>query len=394
MWGGPSHLDTFDPKPEAGNDYCGPLNNPVQTNVPGIRICDLLPGLAQLADKYSIIRSMTHGQFGHETAAYITQTGRMPGGRLVYPSVGAVVTALGAAKQTQEKESLIPPYIVLTTPQGRFSEAGFLGIRYKPFATGGDPNAGRFAVEGIVAPGISDDQQRDRRNLLKRLNTLSRAAPNDLALATAEKAVDEAYDLILGDAGKVFDLSQEKDELRQRYGRNTFGQSCLAARRLVERGVRFVTINYGGWDTHKEHFQTMRRKLPELDKGMGTLIADLSDKGLLDSTIVWWSGEFGRTPKVDWDPPWNGGRGHYGKVFSAVVAGGGFKGGQVVGASNAKGEEVKDRPVYPCDLIGSMYQLLGIDPDGNLPHPTGEAVRATPAPDEGVQSAGRLKELT
>jgi uncharacterized protein (DUF1501 family) len=114
----------------------------------------------------------------------------------------------------------------------------------------------------------------------------------------------------------------------------------------------------------------------------------------LDSTIVWWSGEFGRTPKVDWDPPWNGGRGHYGKVFSAVVAGGGFKGGQVVGASNAKGEEVKDRPVYPCDLIGSMYQLLGIDPDGNLPHPTGEAVRATPAPDEGVQSAGRLKELT
>ena len=392
MWGGPAHLDTFDPKPEAGNDYCGPLSNPIATNVPGIRICELLPGLAKLADKYAIIRSMTHGQFGHETAAYITQTGRMPGGRLVYPSVGAVVTAFKGFQPGGE--SLIPPYIVLTQPQGRFSEAGFLGIRYKPFATGGDPNAPRFAVEGIVAPGISDEQQKERRDLLRRLNTLRRWLPGDAVLSAAEQAEKDAFDLILGDSGKVFDLSQEKEDLRQRYGRNTFGQSCLVARRLIERGVRFVTINYGGWDTHKEHFQAMRRKLPELDKGMGTLIADLADRGLLESTIVWWSGEFGRTPKVDWEPPWNGGRGHYGKVFCAVVAGGGFQGGQVLGASDAKGAEVKDRPVYPCDLIGTMYELLGIDPDGNLPHPMGEVVRATPSPDEGVPMGGRLKELT
>ena len=191
----------------------------------------------------------------------------------------------------------------------------------------------------------------------------------------------------------MFDLSQEKDELRERYGRNTFGQSCLMARRLVERGVPYITINYKGWDTHKQHFQTMRRKLPELDKGMATLLQDLSERGLLDSTIVWWSGEFGRTPKVQWEAPWNGGRGHYGKVFSAVVAGGGFKGGHVVGASDAKGEEVKDRPVYPCDLIGSMYELLGIDPDAKLPHPQGLTVRVTPSAADGVTTGGRLKEI-
>ena len=139
----------------------------------------------------------------------------------------------------------------------------------------------------------------------------------------------------------------------------------------------YITINYnGGWDTHKQNFQTMRRKLPEMDKGMATLLAgSRRERGLLDSTIVWWNGEFGRTPKVQWEAPWNGGRGHHGEVFSAVVAGGGFKGGHVVGASDARGEEVKDRPVYPVDLIGSMYELLGIDPDAKLPHPLGLPAR-------------------
>lgn len=391
MWGGPPHTDTFDPKPEAGSDYTGPLTGTLETNVKGIRIGTLLPELAKLADKYSIIRSMTHGINGHETASYMVQTGRAPGGRLVFPAVGAVVAAFKGF--VEGSEALIPPYIVLTQPQGRFSEAGFMGIRYKPFATGGDPNAYRFAVEGIVAPGISDDQQRERRELLQQVNTLGRFLDGDPQLATAKQAKDKAYDLILGDAGKVFDLSEEKEELRVRYGRNTFGQSCLVARRLIEKGVKYVTINYAGWDTHKDHFQIMRRKLPELDKGMGTLIADLADRGLLESTIVWWGGEFGRTPQVDWKSPWNGGRHHYGNVFSTVVAGGGFKGGQVVGASTPKGEEVKDRPVYPCDLIATMYELLGIDPEAGLPHPMGEFVRATPSPDEGLKSGGRLTEI-
>jgi uncharacterized protein (DUF1501 family) len=199
--------------------------------------------------------------------------------------------------------------------------------------------------------------------------------------------------LILGGAGKVFDLTQEKNEVRDLYGRNTFGQSCLVARRLIERGVPYVTINSKGWDTHKQHFQAMRRKLPEMDKGMAALFQDLAERSLLDSTIVWWSGEFGRTPKVQWEAPWNGGRGHYGKVFSAVVGGGGFKGGCIVGASDEKGEEVKERPVYPCDLIGSMYELLGIDPNAKLPHPQGLDVRVMPTAAEEVKTGGRLREI-
>ena len=393
--GGPPHTDTFDPKPESGSDYTGPLGKTSTTNVPGIQIGELLTELSQVADKYSLIRSMTHGVNGHETASYLTQTGRMPG-RLVYPAAGAVVTAFKGfpENQTGAKENLIPPYIVLTSPQGRFSEAGFMGIKYKPFATGGDPNAARFAVEGIIAPDLSDAQQMRRRELLGNLNSLSAAVKSEDSLSVAMKSRDEAYDLIVGDAGKVFDLSTESDEVRTRYGRTKFGQSCLAARRLIEAGTKFVTINHGGWDTHKDHFPSMRRKLPELDRGLGTLIADLDDRGLLDSTIVWCIGEFGRTPKVASESPWNGGRHHFGAVFSSLVAGGGFRGGQIVGESDGRGERVKDRPVYPGDLIGTMYELLGIDPEASLPHPMGEFVRATPGADEGMKSGGRLKEIT
>ena len=393
--GGPTHIDMFDPKPEAGSDYTGPLRSTSATNVPGIRIGELLPELSKIADKYSLIRSMTHGVNGHETASYLTQTGRMPG-RLVYPAAGAVVTAFKGFPDSppQGHDNLIPPYIVLTSPQGRFSESGFMGIKYKPFATGGDPNAARFAVEGIIAADLSDDQQLRRRELLGELNALNKAIGEDPNLSTAAAARQRAYDLIVGDAGLVFDLNEESDATRTRYGRTKFGQSCLAARRLIENGAKFVTINHGGWDTHKDHFASMRRKLPELDDGLGTLIADLDDRGLLDSTIVWCIGEFGRTPKVATESPWNGGRHHFGAVFSSLVAGGGFKGGQVVGASDDRAETVKDRPVYPGDLIGTMYELLGIDPEASLPHPMGEFVRATPGEDEGMESGGRLKEIT
>ena len=391
MWGGPSQIDTFDPKPKAGNDYCGPLNKAIASNVDGIMIGQSLPLLAKQADKYSIIRSMTHGVNGHETASYMTQTGRKAGGRDVFPCVGAVVSLFKGYKAGYK--GLIPPYIVLTQPQGRFSEAGFLGSRYKPFATGGDPGKKIFLVEGISAPGITRDRQKARRELLHKLNALGSAMKDNPQIKALDKCEDQAYDLILGEAGKVFDLSTEKEELRERYGVNTFGQSCLMARRLVEKGVPYVTINYKGWDTHKAHFQTMRRKLPELDKGMSALLVDLADRGLLDSTIIWWGGEFGRTPKVQWQPPWNGGRGHYGRVFSVVVAGGGFKGGRVVGSTDARAETVKDRPVYPWDLIGSMYELLGIDPNAKLPHPQGKIVRATPSAKDGYKIGGRLTEI-
>ena len=391
MWGGPPHTDTFDPKPDAGYDYCGPLTGTIATNVDGILVGESLPLLAQHADKYSIIRSMTHGINGHETAAYIVQTGRQPSGKDVHPSAGAVVSLFKGYDGGYK--GLIPPYIVLTRPQGRFSEAGFLGSRYKPFATGGDPGRDPFLVEGVALPGVSKERQKARRVFLHELDALGQAMPGNPELAALQKHENEAYELILGDAGKVFDLTEEPEELREQYGRNTFGQSCLVARRLVERGMPYVTINYGGWDTHKEHFKAMRQKMPQLDGGMSTLLQDLKDRGLLDTTIVWWGGEFGRTPKVDWSSPWNGGRHHFGAVFSSVVAGGGFKGGQVVGASDAKGERVAERPVYPCDLLGTIYGLLGIDPEGTLPHPQGKTVPITPPPEEKVKSGGRLTEL-
>lgn len=391
MWGGPCHIDTFDPKPEAGEDYTGPLNSPIETNVKGIRISELMPRLAKQADKYAIIRSMTHGVFAHETASYMVQTGRKPGGRDVFPCVGAVVSLFKG--YAAGYKGLIPPYVVLTQPQGRFSEAGFLGSRYKPFATGGNPGSSQFLVEGIASRGVTAAQQVQRREFMHKLDALNHAMPGHPQLAALNQCEEQAYDLIVGDAGKVFDPSQESDELRDRYGRNTFGQSCLVARRLVEAGVPYVTINYKGWDTHKGHFQIMRRQLPELDNGLATLLQDLSDRGLLENTIVWWGGEFGRGPKVQWDPPWNGGRSHYGHVFSSVVAGGGFQGGQVLGSSDAKGEYVKDRPVYQWDLIASMYESLGIDPSAALPHPQGKKVLVSPTTEEGYDIGGRLQEI-
>jgi uncharacterized protein (DUF1501 family) len=391
MWGGPSHLDTFDPKPDAGYDYCGALAKAIPTNVDGMMVGELLPLLAKQADKFSIIRGMTHGINAHETASYAVQTGRTPGDRLVYPGAGAVVSLLKGYNAGYA--GLIPPYIVLSELQGRFSESGFLGPRYAPFATGGDPAQTPFAVQGVITPGITEERQRSRRDLLHQLNTLGGAVRGNASLDAFVTAEDQAYELILGESGKVFDLAQETDEMRERYGRNTFGQSCLAARRLVERGVPYITINYKGWDTHKQHFQIMRQRLPQLDKGFATLLQDLSERGLLDSTIVWWGGEFGRTPKVLWEPPWNGGRGHWGSVFSTVVAGGGFKGGHVIGASDARGEEVKDRPVSPADVIGSVYELLGLDTNTRLPNPDGLDIGLVPAVAEGVRTVGLLKEI-
>jgi hypothetical protein len=268
-----------------------------------------------------------------------------------------------------------------------------MGPKYKPFATGGDPNAARFEVEGVVARGISDERQIARRELLATTDTLGRALVSPV-LDHAYFCKEKAYELILGPGKDIFDLSKEDSRLRDRYGRHTFGQECLVARRLVETGVPYVVINYpGGWDTHKGHFQRMRQQCPQLDQGLAALLEDLSQRGLLDSTLVWCCGEFGRGPKVDWQPPWNGGRNHYGAVFSALVAGGGFRGGQVVGSSTELAEEVNERPVYPVDLLGSIYHLAGIDPAGRLPHPMGLEARVLPEASGSVKSAGLLTEI-
>lgn len=389
LWGGMSHNDTWDPKPGTGRAYLGDFTEVINTNVKGIQLGQLFPKLAKQADKYSLIRSMTHGVNGHETAAYYMQTGHTRDERLAYPSVGAVF----AHFKGQNYNGLVPPYVVLTEPQGRFSEEGFMGPKYKPFATGGDPNAARFEVEGVVAKGISDERQIARRELLAMSDSLGQALVSPV-LDHAYFSKEKAYELILGPGKDVFDLSKEDKKLRDRYGRHKFGQECLVARRLVEAEVPYIVINYpGGWDTHKGHFARMRQQCPQLDQGLAALLEDLSQRGLLDSTLVWCCGEFGRGPKVDWQPPWNGGRNHYGAVFSALVAGGGFRGGQVVGSSTEKAEEVNERPVYPVDLLGSIYHLAGIDAAAQLPHPMGLEARVLPEVSGTVKSGGLLTEI-
>lgn len=385
LWGGPSHLDTFDPKPDAGNDYHGGYKA-IPTSVPGMQLSEFLPKLAQQADKFSLVRSMTHGNNGHETATYLMQTGREPGGK-VYPSIGAVIGMMKGYDHGYKGK--IPPYVVIPVAKGRFSEIGFLNPRYKPLVTGGDPNAQVFAVEGIVNPALSREQHMMNREFLNDIDSLGAFSGAGVDFSRFDTAGKEAYELIAGDAGDVFDLSKEPNEVRDRYGRNSFGQSCLVARRLVEAGVPYITINSPGWDSHKRIFLVMNQKLPQLDQGLAALLEDLSDRGLLESTIVWCSGEFGRQPKLSHESPWNGGRQHYGKCFSALVAGGGFKGGMVVGESDDKGENPKTRPVYPQDFLGSIYELAGINPDMKMPNPMGEDISIMPPQSE----SGRLKEL-
>lgn len=390
LWGGMSHTDTWDPKPGTGWDYMGEFDKVIPTNVPGMQLGFLFPKLAQQADKYALIRSMTHGNDGHETAAYLMQTGHDPAGRLAYPSVGAIFTFF----KKEQYKGLLPPYVVMLDAAGRFSEEGFLGPGYKPFATGGDPNAQRFEVQGIINRGIDDGRQKARRELLDKMNLVGYGLAGVPEMAAAETSRQNAYGLILGRGREVFNLDNEPTELRDRYGRNTFGQECLAARRMVEAGVPYITISFpGGWDTHSNHFATMKAQCASLDQGLATLLGDLNDKKLLDTTLVWCTGEFGRTPRISWEPPWNGGRHHYGTVFTVLVAGGGFKGGHVVGSTDEKGEKVKERPVYPADLLGSFYLLAGIDAAAKLPHPWGEDARVLDAENEHMKSAGMLEEI-
>lgn len=386
LWGGPSQMESFDPKPDAPYDYNGGLKA-IPTNVPGMEIHEWWPKLAECADLYSVIRTMTHRQFGHETAAYLMQTGRLPGGGEVFPALGTVIAE---AKRHSYKGDL-PPSVVLTRPKGRFSEVGFLGVDAAPLVTGGRPNAPRFAVDGIVPPdGIGGERGKERFELLSQLdlwNSLSEF--NAAQAARFDRAGADARRIAEGDAAKVFDLDSESASLRDSYGRNDVGQSLLAARRLVEYGVPYVTVNLSGWDSHKRHFETMKRKSAEIDLALAALLKDLKRKRLLDSTIVWMGGEFGRTPKVGWEAPWNGGRNHYATCFSTLIAGGGFKGGVVVGQSDETASRPVSRPVSPQDFIGSIYERCGIDPEGVLPNDVGKKLPILP-PSSGE---GRLKEL-
>lgn len=356
--GGPAQTDTFDPKPEAGRNYYGNLKGVCQTNVEGIVIGEKLPLLATMADKYSLIRSMTHGSNAHETGHYAMITGDTSGGAVVYPSFGAVISYM----KKDSYKGVLPCYISVTSANSRFNEGGFLGNAYKSFDTGGSPEKTEYEVEGLVNKFVSKERMNQRMSLLNGFEQ----SPMDKEKIDSLRDINMEF--IWGNSREVFNLANEPDSVRERYGKSRLGQSCLVARRLVEAGVPFVNVRMTGWDTHKKHFQRMNSMLPNLDKALSALIADLDARGLLESTIVVCGGEFGRTPQVLWEAPWNGGRGHYGKTFSYLVAGGGFHGGKVVGKTDKTGERVAERPVRPCDLIGTIYLLMGIDPYGTLPH--------------------------
>ena len=378
MWGGPSQLETFDPKPDAPHEYGNSLKA-IETKS-GFSVHQWMPKLAECSELYSVIRTMTHPHNGHETATYLMQTGHLPGGGIVYPAIGALVSSIKA----KEYKGDLPPYVILTQPRGRFSETGFLGEAAAPLVTGGNPNAQKFAVDGIVPPGgVDADELAWRFEVMSKLDRLPPDPDFDAAGVSARK-------VIFGDAAKTFDLSLEAPETRQRYGRTNIGQTLLVARRLVEYGVPYVAVNYNGWDiSHKRHFQAMPRITAEFDTALSALLTDLKEKGLLDSTLVWASGEFGRTPKIEWEEPWNGGRGHYARCFSALVAGGGFKGGCAVGVSDETASTVLERPVTPTDFLGSICERAGIDPDGPLPNPKGLKLKVMPTD----SPCGRLKEI-
>ena len=360
--GGPAQTDTFDPKPDAGRNYYGNYKGVIKTNVEGIELGEKLPLLAGMADKYSLIRSMTHGSNAHETGHYAMITGDTSEGGVVYPSFGAVISYM----KKESYKGVLPCYISVTSANSRFNEGGFLGNEYKSFDTGGKPESDIYEVEGVTNRFINRQRMDSRMALLNKFESKSSGETMDKALIDSLRGVNMEF--IWGDSREVFNLHNEPDSVRQKYGKSRLGQSCLVARRLVEAGVPFVNVRMTGWDTHKKHFQKMNTMLPDLDKALSALIADLDARGLLDSTIVLCGGEFGRTPAVLWEAPWNGGRAHFGKVFSYLVAGGGFHGGKVVGKSDKTGEKVTERPVRPCDLIGTVYMLMGINPYGTLPH--------------------------
>jgi hypothetical protein len=387
--GGPSQTDTFDPKPGATRDIYGNFKEVSTTNVPGIIIGSKLPLLAQMADKYSLIRSMTHGVNAHETGHYAMITGDLSGGHVVYPSYGAVISYF----KKDSYKGILPPYISLTAANNRFNEGGFLGNHFKSFDTGGAPEKQAFEVEGIVNSFVSKDKFNQRMQLLKTIETNSPTFNASAVKTELDSMRQLNVDFIFGEAGAAFDVSGESKEMRERYGMHRMGQSCLAARKLVEAGVPFINVRTTGWDTHKKHFQRMNEMLPELDQALSALIADLDAKGLLESTIILCGGEFGRTPRVQWEAPWNGGRAHFGKAFSYLVAGGGFIPGKVVGKTDKTGEEIVERKVFPSDLIGTVYLLMGIDPNGTLPHISEGALPVLPSLGKEGQSNGLVYEL-
>jgi len=391
LWldGGASHIDLWDMKPEAPSEYRG-IWRPIPTNVPGTQFSELLSRTAKVADKFSIVRSLNHGRGDHFDASHLMLTGY--GGppesqtdkRGEYPSMGSIVSKVcGPRRQRLPAYVSVPNGMVLgmSPESGGYMGAHYLGQEYNPFETGGDPNKTDFRVKNFdLPPGQTLQRLEDRMRLRQRFDQLRRAADAPGAFDAVDHFQRQAFELVSGPAArKAFEISSEDPRVRDRYGRNSWGQSTLLARRLVEAGCTFVTVGFGYWDHHWGLEASMLHNVPRLDMAVSALFEDLSVRGLLDRVLVIVCGEFSRTPRMN-----NGrgkgkpGRDHWAAAISFILGGGGVQGGRIIGATDRLGERVTERPVGPGDLQATIYDVLGIDPRINLLNLSGRPVPVVP----------------
>jgi uncharacterized protein (DUF1501 family) len=363
MSGGPTQTDTFDLKPGHANG--GPFKE-IETSAPGLRISEHLPKIAKFGDKMVVVRSMKTKEADHGRATFVMRTGYNQTGPIQYPTLGSLV-----AKELGPDDAPLPNYVAIA-PFRAFNSAafapGFLGPQYAPLIVGDNANFGpqpnqdvatRLKVQDVDLPGGVDRAHADARiDLLQEMDRDFAARHPGITPSSHQNAYDRAIRLMRTAAAKAFNLEEEPAALRDAYGRDLFGQGCLLARRLVERGVPFVEVTLGGWDTHNDNFNQVKRLSGTLDAAWGTLMQDLKERGLLDTTLIVWMGEFGRTPKING----NKGRDHWASSWSTVLAGGGIKGGQAVGKTSPDGMEVTERPVGVSDLLATVCLALGIDP--------------------------------
>ncbi|MFN4260865.1 MAG: DUF1501 domain-containing protein [Gemmataceae bacterium] len=376
LHGGLSTIDTFDLKPDAPAEFRGEFQ-PLATCVPGIQICEHLPRLAQQMDKFSLIRSFRHHNSNHGQADHYMLTGYFPQAGFnaglspnnQRPAHGAVI-----ARKLGPRGS-VPPFICLPKMHPSAGSA-YLGSTAAPFVIDADPNAPNFSVPDVVPPpSIAAHRLDARKDLLSQLDRFQKSAEAEANrhAETVRVFQQKAFELMSSpEAKKAFDIHAEPETLRDAYGRNTLGQSCLMARRLVEAGVRCVTIDHSNWDTHDNNFATLKDSLlPALDAGLATLFRDLADRGLLDSTLVIVTGEFGRTPRINK----NAGRDHWGPAFTVAVGGGGIQGGRAIGKSNERAERPATNPYGPEDLSATLFHLMGIDPNEEFHTPEGRPIK-------------------
>ena len=364
--GGPSHLDTFDPKPNAPDEYRGEFK-PISTNIPGIQISEHLPKLAQVMDKFCILRGVSHSVAAHQLGTEYVNTGNRPLPSLEYPGFSAVVS-----KELWGDPEL-PKSVAI--PKSR-QRPGYLGVRYAAMSTGANPVIGSaFKVRGMsLGSGLTIDDVEKRNNLLNRLDrTFHQFEADNQLLDGLDQFGQQAHSMITSRKSRdAFDISKESPEFAAKFGKSGLGASCLLALRLIESGVRFITVTNGGWDTHRNNWDSLANKqLPPLDEALSALFAGLEARGLLDSTVVYVTGEFGRTPKINTERV---GRDHYPRNMFMLMAGGGIKGGQVLGESDAKGALPKNEGFSPDDVAASFYHALGINPEKEYQTTTGRPV--------------------